>query len=234
MKQFVFRQKSIKDGQSVQRRTYTGRYRLPGDTRDTQVALGVTDKRVAEKKLSQIVQAEQERRAGIGVTRFERSETLLTEAMKLWCDDLRIRNRGEKYIKDVERFIIIVSDHAHWKQLSDITPEGFISWRSANNSKAPKTLNEYLNALNAFLNWLVQRETISSNPLLRVPKCETRGYQKRMRRAFTQNELRRLIAKSPEDRALVYHAAAYTGIRRGELESITWQDVQLAPRFPTS
>ena len=148
MKQFVFRQKSIKDGQSVQRRTYTGRYRLPGDTRDTQVALGVTDKRVAEKKLSQIVQAEQERRAGIGVTRFERSETLLSEAMKLWCDDLRIRNRGEKYIKDVERFIIIVSDHASWKQLSDITPEGFISWRSANNSKAPKTLNEYLNALN--------------------------------------------------------------------------------------
>ena len=54
MKQFVFRQKSIKDGHSVQRRTYTGRYRLPGDTSDTQVALGVTDKRVAEKKLSQI------------------------------------------------------------------------------------------------------------------------------------------------------------------------------------
>ena len=232
MKQFVFRQKSIKDGQSVQRRTYTGRFRLPGDTRDTQVALGVTDKRVAEKKLSQIVQDEQERRAGIGVARFNGLETLLHDALYLWCDDLRTRNRGDKYIKDVERFIIIVSDHARWKQLSDITPEGFIFWRSANNSKAPKTLNEYLNSLNAFLNWLVQRETIISNPLLRVPKCETRGYQKRVRRAFTKNELRRLIAKSPGDRSLVYHAAAYTGIRRGELETITWQDVQLDNEVP--
>jgi len=65
MKQFVFRQKRIKNGKSVQRRTYTGRYRLQGDTRDTQVALEVTDKRVAEKKLSKIVLREQRKRAGM-------------------------------------------------------------------------------------------------------------------------------------------------------------------------
>ena len=50
--------------------------------------------------------------------------------------------------------------------------------------------------------------------------------------AFTSNELRRLILKSPEERALVYHVAAYTGIRRDELESITWQDVQLDAEIP--
>ncbi|MED5585090.1 MAG: site-specific integrase [Verrucomicrobiota bacterium] len=232
MKQFVFKQKSKVNGKTEIRRTYNGRYRLPGDTRDTQIALGVTDKRVAQQKLDRIVEKEQQRRAGMEVASFEGIQTPVTEALALFCEDLRTRQRSDKYIKDIERFVRIVSEHAKWRNLIDIKPDGFLSWRSANGNKAAKTLNEYLNAFNAFLNWLVQRETIPANPLAKIPKCETRGREKRVRRALSVDELKRLIAHAPGERALVYHAAAYTGLRRSELKSITWDDIELDSEYP--
>ena len=230
MKQFVFRQKRIKNGKSVQRRTYTGRYRLQGDTRDTQVALEVTDKRVAEKKLSQIVLREQRKRAGM--RSLGDCNDLIETSLNLFCEDLKVRGRGEKYINDVWRSITIISKYVKWNTLININPEGFLNWRTANCDKAPKTLNEYLNCFNAFLNWLVNRGTIELNPLLKVPRAETRGKQRRKRRSLTEEEFKRFINSSPYERSIVYHVAAYTGLRRSELKSITWNDINLEAQFP--
>ncbi|MGI8603420.1 MAG: hypothetical protein ACR2OZ_10525 [Verrucomicrobiales bacterium] len=44
---------------------FSGRYRLPGDTKDTFVALGTTDRRVAESRMRRIFQEAQEAREGL-------------------------------------------------------------------------------------------------------------------------------------------------------------------------
>ena len=230
MQQFVFKPKRKVDGKTIIQRTYSGRYKLDGDKKLNQVSLGVTDKRVAETKLNDIVLREQRKRAGMRSSGD--GNDLIGTSLNLFCEDLKVRGRGEKYINDVRRFIRIVSEHARWNTLIDINPEGFLNWRTANGDKAPKTLNEYLNALNAFLNWLVNRGTIELNPLLKVPRAETRGKQRRKRRSLTEEEFRRLINSSPYERSIVYHVAAYTGLRRSELKSITWNDINLEAESP--
>ena len=230
MQQFVFKPKRKVDGKTIIQRTYSGRYKLDGDKKLNQVSLGVTDKRVAETKLNEIVLREQRKRAGMRSSGD--GNDLIGTSLNLFCEDLKVRGRGEKYINDVRRFIRIVSEHARWNTLIDINPEGFLNWRTANGDKAPKTLNEYLNALNAFLNWLVNRGTIELNPLLKVPRAETRGKQRRKRRSLTEEEFKRLINSSPYERSIVYHVAAYTGLRRSELKRITWNDINLEAEFP--
>lgn len=52
------------------------------------------------------------------------------------------------------------------------------------------------------------------------------------RRALSEPELRRLLAKVPEDRRLVYLFAATSGLRRSELAELRWYDVHLSATKP--
>jgi integrase len=96
---------------------------------------------------------------------------------------------------------------------------------------SPKTLNEYLNSLSAFLNWMVMQNRIASNPLEKVPKVDIRGRQKK-RRAITQLGLQRLLSVTTPKRRLIYLTAINTGLRLGELRQLVWADVQLDAARP--
>ncbi len=74
------------------------------------------------------------------------------------------------------------------------------------------------------MNWLEPR--IGTNPIRHVQKVQTSRGEQTKRRAFTADELQRLIGVSGP-RGVVYRTAARTGIRRGELEQIEWRDVHL-------
>jgi len=196
------------------------------------VPLETTDKQVAQQRLAKIVSKEQRKRAGLYDSESNGAIISIDQALTDFRNDLERRGRRPKYIADVKRFITIVAAHSEWKTLADVNPKGFLEWSAANRTKAPKTLNKYLAAWNAFLNWLVARETIERNPLAKVEKAETRGRERRIRRALSIEELQRLIAAAPPNRALVYLAAVLTGIRRSELSSITWADLKLDAPVP--
>ena len=91
---------------------------------------------------------------------------------------------------------------------------------------AGKTLNEYLTAISALLNWMSKAGRISDHPLRGVQKVETRGRQKKERRAYTIEQLQRLVTGSGK-RGIVYLVAAYTGLRRGELGKVERRDLHL-------
>jgi hypothetical protein len=48
--------------------------------------------------------------------------------------------------------------------LRDITADGFVTWRSV-QPYAAKTLNDYLNAISALMNWLERMGRLVKNPL---------------------------------------------------------------------
>ena len=79
-----------------------------------------------------------------------------------------------------------------------------------------RTKNHYLQGMVSFLNWLERVGRIKANPLKFVGKVDERGQKKRVRRAFTDDELRKLIEGSGS-RGIIYFTAARTGLRQEEL-----------------
>ena len=92
--------------------------------------------------------------------------------------------------------------------------------------KAPKTLNDYLDAARAFLNWMVEMERAPLNPLLNLGKVDTRGQEVRIRRALSCEEMTRLLAVAGKSR-IGYLFAVHTGLHRNELKTLIWRDVRL-------
>jgi len=209
------------------RNTYRGRYRLPGDPKPTEVSLGERDKQQAYSKLRKIYEQELQVRAGILPPRGlrEGAQRTLVDHLDDFTTELTTRGRDSMYVYNVEKIAARLCTECHWIIVKDITPESFQKWRREQN-KAPKTLNQYLATTNALLNWMLEQQRILVNPLHCVKPVETRGRERRMRRASSDEDIRRLLEVSGS-RAVVYLFAVLTGLRRAEIAALVWNDVHL-------
>lgn len=144
--------------------------------------------------------------------------------------DLKARELNPRHIEGTINRLRRVATEAAWKRLFDVRPESFLRWR-ANFGGSAKTKKEYQVSVNAFLNWLVRIEKLERNPLARLDMVETRGKEVRESRAFTEDELRRLLAVSKR-RRIVYLLLLYTGQRKSEVKALRWIDLHLDENRP--
>lgn len=91
----------------------------------------------------------------------------------------------------------------------------------------PRTKNKYLGHFKSWFKWMVLTERHHENPALRIRRVKE--VNKKERRPLNSEELERLTTSEfiPEYRRVLYTLAAYTGLRRSELASITWADVDI-------
>jgi len=197
----------------------------------SEVSLETADKQVAEQKLRELVKEKEMERAGLIAPKLERESA--TKPLNLHLDDfvgdLKIKGRAVRYCKGVESCILRLCRECQWVAPIDVKADDFLLWRSKQKT-APKTLNEYLNAMNTFLNWMVKHGRIAHHPLKTVEKVDIRGKQQK-RRAITDEEFRRLL-KVSQDYRLLYITAVYTGLRLGELSGLVWANVKLEEAQP--
>lgn len=215
-------------GKVVASQYYYGEYTADSGQR-IRVCLFTTDKQVALAKLHGIVLEKQKEGLGMATPKSIREAAAkpLTEHLKEYAADLEATGCAAKYVYNVRKRIEKMISECGWASIAQVTADSFQNWRAKQQgTKAPKTLNEYLDALSAFLNWLMENERIAANPVRTVKKVQTLGKQVRIRRAFTDDEMRRLLAVAGARKA-VYLAACYTGLRRAELESLEWADLHL-------
>ena len=223
----VYKPKRIRNGKQIVGRLYRGRYRLDNEIKSKEISLKTSDKQVAKERLRKIIQEQQQEAEGIISLRSVRNAANrpLLEHLEEYIADLETMGRSYEHVRHVEQRVRRLVADSCWHCPKDVTVESFLTWRS-HQKNAPKTLNEFFNAISALCNWMVRRGSILSNPLKSVDRVKVKGHETVKRRAFTENEMRRLLGVAG-DRKVVYLAAVCTGLRRSELAALQWGDIHL-------
>ncbi|NQU11916.1 tyrosine-type recombinase/integrase [bacterium] len=214
------------------RRLWRGRYRLHGQAKIKEVSLHSVDRQVAEKRLRDLVSEKEQEAAGIIAPRSlrEAAQRSLVGHLTDFIADLTARKASDKHINNVSFRGQTLIRECTWRLPSDVSPNSFIDWR-AHQKLAPKTLNDYLGAVRSLLNWMVEKQRLSVNPLSRVEEVETNGHKTRVRRAFTVEEMKKLVAAAGPRKA-VYLVAVHTGLRRSEIGELRWGYLKLGAGRP--
>src|SRR5205823_1552231 len=105
MTAYVFKPSRRKGGKVHKSRLYSARYKVPGQTKTTTIALHVTDRQVAEAKLHEILRELEREAVGISMPRGVRlaRECDINQHVKAYCSDLRARRKDEDYVTTVQK-----------------------------------------------------------------------------------------------------------------------------------
>jgi integrase len=233
---FKIEKRRFRQGEKLhETRSYYLRYRIGDMPVDKWKSLGVTDKQVAGKKAHDFIQEREREAAGILEPKTVRdaAKMPLTTHLDDYVADLAARGRngrGGRGARLVASRIKVLLQECDWQVPCNVSADSFIVWRNRQTC-SPRTLNHYLQGMISLLNWMEKGSRIKTNPLKNVARADGRGKQKRVRRALTDDELRKLVANS-EDRGIIYFTAARTGLRQEELKQATWGDMHLNDHVP--
>ncbi len=162
---------------------------------------------------------------------------------------LTSQDRSEKtimaYLADLERFATWF-EQANDRQLTppSLTPTDIRLYRTSLQERhsKPATINRMLAAIRAYAKWALETEQIGSDPMRGIkllqgqklaPKWLDRGQQNKLISAAEQalNAAQTETAKMLAQRDLsIIQILIHTGLRIGELTSLTREDMVISPR----
>ena len=194
----------------------------------------------------------------IKAERLSHSEALsLTDHLAAFVAMMHGKGVTENHIKRTEAFIKGVVEACRFETAGDLDAAK-VSAHVADlkaKGKHGRAINARLTAIKSFTRWLFRTERMRTDPMMQVVKLNAKADRQHIRRALTDDELARLIAAAqagPDwtweegkdkagaeyrletlaitgpDRATLYRLAAETGLRAGELASLTRTNFLLA------
>jgi integrase len=172
--------------------------------------------------------------------------TPLAEHFDAYREHLRASGATEKHIKECRHYLDRLAADCAFTRLADLKAEVFERWlaqRIAEGMSA-RSRNAYREAIVAFCNWAVDKDRLASNAFAKVAKANVKADPRRPRRAMDETELVKVLDAAqrrpllddaardrPEiwerrkligrERALIYKTLVLTGLRKGELASLT-------------
>lgn len=110
------------------------------------------------------------------------------------------------------------------RRLTREEAHAYVAWLT-NQGKASKTVNGYVKALGAVLEYGVESEYLSANPARRLRNLPENKRASDAIRVLTRDEHERLVEKAPEAYKVMFSIWPLVGLRRAEMQGLAWQDV---------
>lgn len=151
-----------------------------------------------------------------------------------------------KYNKLVVSRVKKIIKGCNFATVADLQPEpveAFLRGLKQTENIGHRTYNHYLQAIDAFCNWMVSARRIPFKPLVGLERLNPDVDVRHPRRALTPEEVKRLVESarksskeiqcfSGEIRARLYLLSFMTGLRRTELASLTPRSFDLDSKQP--
>lgn len=202
------------------------------------ISTKTTNRSVAEKILAQYEKDVDRVRTGV-TTRAELDnvqvrQTPLEDLIEQFRTKLIAEGRATTYIKTTRRQIAELFHACEIDSLAKIRREAIERW-IANETQRKKrtngTINCFLIAVKAFVQYLTDLGIFTSNPLKFVRRLNEELDRRKIRRAMTQDEIDRMLQTVAEgkrqkginadERFLIYRLLLGTGLRSTELSLLT-------------
>jgi integrase len=212
---------------------------------------GFTDKGLTEQLAAKLENEVMMRRRGMldpqAEKLAEQRQLPLKDHLAAFRASMVQRLTTEKHVKLTMSRVQAVVTGCEATTLVDLQSEkvqAYLHELSQDADLGPRTYNHYVQAVDAFCKWLVRSGRSAANPLVGLSRLNAEVDIRHKRRALTQEEVKSLINSANEsekriqgltgvERARVYLMSFLTGLRRGELGSLTPQSFDLDSEEPT-
>ncbi len=167
--------------------------------------------------------------------RVEQQSSDVQHHLAAYRKSLGFKKTSDKHIKLTMSRIERIIAGCEFKTLGDFDPDSvevFMVELREEVDIGHRTYNHYLQAIDSFCNWLVRRRRLDRNPLAGIPRLNSATDVRHPRRALDVSEFSQLVQSardsgidiqcySGEQRARIYTLSYMTGLRKGELASLT-------------
>jgi integrase len=193
-----------------------------------------------------------EKLASIGLLDSQRAgaSKLLTDHIADFARSLLGKGDEKRHVKLVTGRVSKVMEGTGARYYSDICASKVSDFlqqirrdREGKRGISAQTYNFYISHLKQFCRWMMKEKRATDNPVGHLDRLNVQLDRRHDRRALSPDDLRRLIQMTDNGplwgdmtgcaRALLYRLACETGLRAGELRSLTKASFHLAGQRPT-
>ena len=224
---------------SIYRRKKGGTFYITYQVRPRQrrTVKGCKDKAATEalaRKLEADVMLRREGVIDVRAEKLAQWESLpIEDHLADYENTMRARGVTTKHLAATLGCIRMVSDACGFQRPLDLDPARVSAYVADVRRKGTgaRTINARLTAFKAFTRWLFRTERMRTDPMMQVAKLNARTDRRRERRALADDEVVRLLHAAERgpafrrltgpDRAVLYRLAVETGLRKGEIASLT-------------
>ena len=216
---------------------------------------GCSDRGVSQAKAAQIETLVEKIKMGVAketdleVMLGRKQADGLEPYLKRFENSLRRKENTEKHVKLTLSRIRLVIEGCKFQSLDDLdadAAEVFLTDFCKKADIGHRTYNHYLQAIDSFGNWLAhpKRRIIDYNPFAGIERRNAETDVRHKRRALSADEIGKIVKIARESqysvqrfdgetRARIYLLSYMTGLRKGELASLTPQNFDLDATQPT-
>ena len=213
---------------------------------------GFTDKAATQQRASELERQAAHRKVGL-IDRFsEHRKRPLPEHVEEWRKALIAKGGTAQHAAlsaNRVKAILTATKATYWPELSASKVQAYLAeQRQTKSGKrrvglSVESANHYLRAVKAFCRWMVLDGRAPDTPLAHLETGNAKTDRRHDRRALTADELAWLLDTTRNasdcygvggtDRAMLYRVAVETGLRAGELRSLTVGSFDLDAERPT-